>query len=175
MEKGNFKDRPNAARLALSIGKANSDINVDTVLQFLHFQYSYREIQRQYDAMLAKYQLTESRFVILMFLYEAPNQQLLPLQLAEKLGATRATISKLLRGLVEQKRVNKQPSTTDKRAALIGLTAEGERVLLDFLPHNFSAVQNLFGELSSDELSTLSQLLEKISNGTQTLEKEMEN
>ncbi len=97
------------------------------------------------------------------------------MQLAEKLGATRATVSKLLRGLVDQKRVNKQPSTTDKRATLIGLTAEGERALLDFLPHNFSAVQNLFGELSSDELSTLSQLLEKISNGTQTLEKEMEN
>lgn len=104
MGKGNFKDRPNAARLALSISKANSDINVDTVLQFLHFQYSYREMQRQYDAMLAKYQLTESRFVILMFLYEAPNQQLLPLQLAEKLGTTRATVSKLLRGLVECKR-----------------------------------------------------------------------
>lgn len=76
---------------------------------------------------------------------------------------------------MEQKRVNKQPSTTDKRATLIGLTAEGERVLLDFLPHNFSAVQNLFGELSSDELSTLSQSLEKINTGIQTLEKEMKN
>lgn len=174
MEKGNFKDRPNATRLALSIGKVNSDIDIETVQQFLNFQYSYREMQRQYDAVLAKYQLTESRFVILMFLYEAPHQQLLPLQLAEKLGATRATVSKLLRGLVDQGRVNKQPSPTDKRATLISLTAEGERVLLSFLPHNFDAIQTLFGGLSADELTTLSHLLAKIENGTQTLEQEME-
>lgn len=47
MEKGNFKDRPNATRLALSIGKVNFDIDIDTVQQFLNFQYSYREMQRK--------------------------------------------------------------------------------------------------------------------------------
>ncbi|GAX01491.1 MarR family winged helix-turn-helix transcriptional regulator [Secundilactobacillus silagei] len=175
MEKGNFNDRPDAARLALSIGEVHSDIDADTVLQFLNFQWSYREMQRQYDAVLTKYQLTESRFVILMFLYEAPKQQLLPLQLADKLGTTRATVSKLLRGLVTQGRVTKQASPTDKRAALISLTAEGERVLLSFLPHNFDAVQTLFGNLTSAELTTFSHLLAKINQGTQTLKNEMEN
>ncbi len=120
MEKGNFNDRPDAARLALSIGEVHSDIDADTVLQFLNFQWSYREMQRQYDAVLTKYQLTESRFVILMFLMGA-KRQLLPRQLAEKLGTTRATVSKLLRGLVTQGRVTKQASPIDKRATLIEL------------------------------------------------------
>ena len=110
-----------------------------------------------------------------MFLYEAPKQQLLPLQLADKLGTTRATVSKLLRGLVTQGRVTKQASPTDKRAALISLTAEGERVLLSFLPHNFDAVQTLCGHLTSAELTTFSHLLAKINQGTQTLKNEMEN
>lgn len=43
MEKRNFKDRPNAARLALSISKANSDINVGTVLHFCIFSILIRK------------------------------------------------------------------------------------------------------------------------------------
>ena len=174
MDKFNFNDRPDAERLAQGISAANTNTDPDMVLQFLNFQWAYRRMQRQYDNVLAKNQLSESRFIILMFLYLAPDQHLLPSEIAQKLGTTRVTVTKMLQGMTTTKLVAKQPSPDDKRATWIHLTDDGQKVLLSFLPENFVAIQTLFGNLTTDDLQTLKQLLHKINQGTQTLTNEME-
>ncbi|ANZ60515.1 MarR family transcriptional regulator [Secundilactobacillus paracollinoides] len=175
MDKFNFNNRPNAARIELTKNSALSDIDTEVVLQFLNFQWAYRGMQRQYDAVLTQHHLTESRFIILMFLSEATDQQLLPSEIADQLGATRATVSKLLRGMAADGWVQKRASETDKRATYMQLTPTGKATLDAFLPANFAAVKTLFGQLTPDELKTFASLLNKINQGTSNLKTEMES
>lgn len=174
MDKYSFNDRPDAARIAMSTSAAQSNIDPTVVLKFLDFQWAYRRMQREYDHVLAVNNLSESRFIILMFLSQAPHHQLLPSAIAAKLGSTRVTVTKMIKGLTEMHWVEKHPSTEDKRATLIHLTTLGQATLLDYLPRNFAAIQTLFGQLTAAELTTLDQLLSKINQGTVALKKEME-
>ncbi|MFC6177219.1 MarR family winged helix-turn-helix transcriptional regulator [Companilactobacillus huachuanensis] len=167
-----FNDRPDAARISLVAGSSGE---AELSVLFLNFQWAYREMQRQYDQILANSDLTESKFIILMFLGQANQKQLSPSEIADKLGATRATVTKLLKGLVAKKWVQRLASDTDKRSAMIQLTELGQRTVTQFLPHNFSAVQTIMGALSTDEVTQLNKLLKKVNQGTQHLKQQLEN
>ncbi len=167
-----FNDRPDAARISLVAGSSGE---AELSVLFLNFQWAYREMQRQYDQILANSDLTESKFIILMFLGQANQKQLSPSEIADKLGATRATVTKLLKGLVAKKWVQRLASDTDKRSAMIQLTELGQRTVTQFLPHNFSAVQTIMGTLSTDEVTQLNKLLKKVNQGTQHLKQQLEN
>lgn len=173
MSNFSFKDRPNNQRLELH-RDIYSDINTDIVRIFIDFQWTYRNMQRQYDLLLEKNSLSESRFIVLMFLYQAPEHTLLPSVIADKLGATRATVSKLLKGMESKGWIIKNSSSEDKRAFFICLTDSGHQILLDFLPKNFRIVNQLLGSLSAEDLQTLSILLKKIEHSTQHYIQEME-
>ncbi|WP_225419866.1 MarR family winged helix-turn-helix transcriptional regulator [Levilactobacillus cerevisiae] len=166
-----FNDRPDAARISLVAGSTGE---AEVAELFLNFQWAYREMQRQYDQVLANSGLSESKFIILMFLAQAPQQQLAPSVIADKLGATRATVSKLLKGMVAQAWVARVASPTDKRSTLIQLTAAGQQTVTAFLPHNFAAVQTIMAPLSPAEIDQLNGLLQKINQGTHNLNLELE-
>ena len=173
MDNITFVDRPDNQRLQL-MKEVYSELNSDIVKLFIDFQWTYRNMQKQYDYVLDKNNLSESRFIILMFLYQAPNQTLLPSVISEKLGATRATVSKLLKAMEMKGWILKSTSTTDKRSLSVQLTETGNHVLGKFLPENFSIVNNLLGSLSNEEIQQLSNLLKKINDNTQKYTQEME-
>ena len=100
LEKYQFVDRPNQARIKAT-SEEYYDIDENLVLNFLDFQWTYREMQKQYDILFDSFGLTESRFLILMFLKRANGNMLLPSQISEKLGASRPTVSKLLKAMVQ--------------------------------------------------------------------------
>ena len=174
MDNFTFVDRPDNQRLQL-MKDVYSEVNSDIVKLFIDFQWAYRNMQKQYDYALEKNDLSESRFIILMFLYQAPNQTLLPSVISEKLGATRATVSKLLKAMEMKGWISKSTSTTDKRSLTIQLTETGNHVLEKFLPENFSIVNDLLGNLSSEEIQQLSNLLTKINDSTQKHTQKKEN
>ena len=174
MDNFTFVDRPDNQRLQL-MKDVYSEVNSDIVKLFIDFQWAYRNMQKQYDYILDKNDLSESRFIILMFLYQAPNQTLLPSVISEKLGATRATVSKLLKAMEMKGWISKSTSTTDKRSLSVQLTETGNHVLEKFLPENFSIVNNLLGSLSSEEIQQLSNLLTKINDSTQKHTQKKEN
>ena len=175
MENFTFVDRPNNERIKL-MTDVYSEGNSEISELFIDFQWTYRNMQKVYDYVLDKNNLSESRFIILMFLKNAPNRELLPSEISEKLGATRATVSKLLKAMEVKGWIMKRNSTTDKRSVSVQLTEAGNTVLEDFLPENFNVVRLLLGELSKEEMEQFSYLLNKIKASTQkcTLEFGME-
>lgn len=168
-----FNDRPQEERLAL-MAQAYPDANPEVVSTFLQLQWTYREMQRQYDAVLARSGLSESRFIILIFLSHADNHQLAPSAIADKLGATRATVTKMVKGMRDNGWVQQVGNLADKRSTLIQMTDAGQACLDGFLPDNFQSVNTLLGGLTSQERATLRVLLDKVSIGTQQLKNEME-
>ena len=170
MEDFKFTDRPDLNRLSLSISEfADPNTDVKATELFLDLQWTYREMQKTYDQVLAESDLTETRFIILMFLFRAKDYCLSPSELATKLGAKRPTVTKILNRLMDRGWVVKLSAPNDKRSILIQLTSPGKDVLQQFLPRNFKAVQIIMDALSPDEITTLSSLLKKINTGTNKL------
>ncbi|MFD1433108.1 MarR family winged helix-turn-helix transcriptional regulator [Lacticaseibacillus yichunensis] len=160
MPDSNFRDRPDAERLRV-IRSQYADANIKTVQTFLDLQFVYRDVQAKYEQVLSDYDLSESRFILLMFLAHAP--QGLPVSaLAEKLGVTKATTSKLLDRMTTGGFVEKIADSQDKRAVVIRLTPSGRACLSRFLPVNFQTINSLLGRLSADEQGQLDLLLTKM-------------
>lgn len=172
MEKITFVDRPDNQRIQLLNNISEKDSEITEL--FLDFQWVYRNMQKVYDDVLDKHGLSESRFIILMFLRQAPHNELLPSVISEKLGATRATVSKLLKAMTLKGWVVKQASDNDKRSVSVKLTENGVKVLQEFLPPNFHTIHLLLGELTHEEIEQFSHLLAKIKTGTQKCTQEME-
>lgn len=170
-----FHDRPDNQRVQLMLDKTGSSADAKQTLTFLDFQWTFRTMQATYEQLLDQYQLSESKFIILMFLENEADHTLLPSELATKLGSTRATISKLLVGLQKRGWVKKQHLQDDKRTIAIHLTAAGSSVLAQFLPANFKAVAAIFKTFTAQEQQHFIRLLDKIKQGTQRLKSEVIN
>lgn len=168
MEQFNFNDRPSKQRIEM-MTKEHYEIKADLVLTFIDFQWTYRNMQERYDTLLEKYNLSESKFIILMFLKHTENHCLLPSEIAQKLGARRPTVSKLLTGMLKQGLVEKSDNHEDKRSSFIQLTDKGKETLDDFLPHHFAAVQTVLNNFSPLELEQFNQLLAKINLASQEI------
>lgn len=174
MENFTFKDRPDNQRIQLTIDQYAKQSDSTLASLFMDFQWTYREMQKAYDAVLDEYGLSESKFIILMFLERAEDHLLMPSELAEKLGASRATITKLVNYMERDQQIRKIPSATDKRAVQVQMTETGEDILAKFLPRNFEATKTLLEQLSEEEINQLIYLLSKIKQGTANLTKETE-
>nr|WP_246147631.1 MarR family winged helix-turn-helix transcriptional regulator [Secundilactobacillus folii] len=137
------------------------DANVTSIQTILSLQYTYRVIQSRYDQVFNQYGLSESRFILLIFLYHADNGLSLS-DLAFKLGVAKPTTSKLIRGMTTAKLVEKVADAQDKRGVKIHLTAVGQKLLEDFLPVNFQTMNRFVSNLSATEQQQLKQLLNKM-------------
>ena len=175
MTKFTFHDCPDAKRFEQTLQAYPNLTTPEVAESFIHFQWAYREMQRGYDQVLAHYGLSESKFIILMFLKQAHKQQLAPSEIAEKLGAARATVTKLLNKMEQDGWVKKKIDKTDKRMVNIQLLPQGEKVVTNFLPANFKSVALIFSDFSATELDQLFYLLTKIEKGTKKLNQEMES
>ncbi|MHA3067228.1 MarR family winged helix-turn-helix transcriptional regulator [Lacticaseibacillus saniviri] len=174
MEDFSFADRPDKERLTLSLG-GNTTINPETASLYIDLQWTYLEMQKQYEAVLSQFELSESRFLIMMFLSHSPNWSLTPSEIADKLGATRATASKLLKALEQKQWVVKTTSPADKRSSLVQLTEAGNQVLTTFLPHNFDVIAQMMHYLTPEDIKQFTTLLDKLKHGTQDVKNEMEH
>lgn len=158
----NFVDRPSKQRIQEMANQLHLKVSPDAVHLFLDFQLAYREVEKNYESLVASFDLSESRFIILMFLYYADNKQLLPSEIAHKLGVTKPTISKLLRGMEQQRLVSSHQSSTDKRVRDIQLTTAGEKLLRTFLPYNYRSSSLLFEDFTAEEKRQFAHLLRKL-------------
>lgn len=174
MENFTFKDRPDNQRIQLTIDQYAESSDSTLASLFMDFQWTYREMQKAYDGVLDVYGLSESKFIILMFLERAEEHLLMPSELAEKLGASRATITKLVNNMERDQLIKKIPSALDKRAVQVQMTEKGAEVLAEFLPRNFEATKILLEQLTEEEINQFTYLLNKIKQGTANLIKEME-
>jgi len=87
---------------------------------------------------------------------------ILPSVLAARIGVTKANITVLLAPLEREGYVRSKSDPQDGRKRRILLTGQGEKLLLNELPGNRSAITKRMGELSDDELQLLISLLRKL-------------
>jgi len=128
-------------------------------------------IDRDCAALLSAQGLTEGRFVLLFLLDVAPDG-LAPHVLAERAGVTRATITTLLDGLQRADLAERRADATDRRALTVYLTDKGKAVAQEMVAAHAQWIGGLFGHLSAQERSQLSNLLTKAAQGRAPAEQE---
>lgn len=87
---------------------------------------------------------------------------MLPSELADKIGVTKANITLLLVPLEKEGYINRSGHAEDGRKTVISITELGETLLLEHLPDNRLAVAERMNRLDEQELSQLIVLLGKL-------------
>jgi len=74
---------------------------------------------------------------------------------AEHLGLTPATTSKLIQGLVTKKIIHRQTVSTNRRKVQLSLTNNGEKILTFASQKTRDSIIELIKSLSTEELNTI--------------------
>jgi len=108
---------------------------------------------------------TPARFQILMVLWAARGRGVPHKEIVAALGVTRATISGLMATLERDSLVTSAVASDDRRNLLASLTPKGEAIVEKAIETNRARLRTAFTALSSDELMTLTTLLERVRQG----------
>ncbi len=159
-----LKDLPRYECL-LEAAKEFPDLDPSACEAFLHLLRTGDESARVVEANLARHNITQGRFGVLMILVNrcaGDTSTLGPAELADAAGVSRATMTGLIDTLERDGLVTREPDTVDRRMMLVRLTAKGRSLLEEILPDHFKNMTLLMSPLSEFERQTLVQLLTKI-------------
>ena len=112
---------------------------------------------------LKEYHITESKFALLLLLFNtSTDQPLQPSEIANRLGIRRASVTKQLIWLEEHQLITRTICLEDQRMVNVTIIEEGYRLLDIALPHYWQACANLTKKLTEEETGCLLDLLIKI-------------
>jgi DNA-binding MarR family transcriptional regulator len=145
---------------------------------FLHLLRTSDEVFAVAERHLAKHNISQGRFGVLMLLWSPPHRRndaardakpsdcgggpRTPAELAEAAGVTRATMTGLIDTLERDGLVRREPDLNDRRMMSVRLTAKAEKFLRGMLPAHFRMMATLLEPLSEKERKTLVGLLTKV-------------
>jgi len=105
--------------------------------------------------------LSIPQFRTMGFIQRNPDASLS--DLADYLGLTLPSASKLIDGLVKQKLISRQESTIDRRRLTLVLTPNGESIVNSAREAALANLTKIISRLSHDELGTIHQAMELLS------------
>ncbi len=159
-----IKDLPRYECL-LEAAKEFPDLEPSACETFLHLLRGGDESVRVMESNLARHNITQGRFSVLMILLNrcrSNSGTLGPAELADAAGVSRATMTGLIDTLERDGLVTRAPDTVDRRMMLVRLTDKGRALLEEILPEHFKRMSWLMSPLSEFERQTLVQLLNKL-------------
>jgi DNA-binding MarR family transcriptional regulator len=161
-----IKDLPRYECL-LEAAREFPDLDPSATEVFLHLLRSGDEAFRVVETHLAKHDITQGGFSVLMALWGncrlgGTEPKLSPATLAGRTGVTRATMTGLVDTLERSGLVRRAPDLADRRSMTVGITPRGEKLLRKILPDHFRQMAWLMAPLSENERKSLVRLLLKL-------------
>jgi DNA-binding MarR family transcriptional regulator len=114
---------------------------------------------------MAESAATPARFQILMLLWAQRGRGVPHKEIVAALGVTRATVSGLMAALERDGLVTSAVASDDRRNLLASLTSKGDAIVEKAIETNGARLRTAFAGLSSDDLATLTALLERLRQG----------
>lgn len=149
--------------------KRYPDLNVGAVEATIVLMRVATDVFDGFTAQFDRHGISQGRFMVLMMLDRYYDRELLPSEVAEKIGVTRATVTGLLDGLERDGFVRRKAHPDDRRAVTVALTAKGRTFLDDLLPGHYRRIAGLMANLDEDERKELVRLLTKVAAATDAL------
>ncbi len=142
-------------------------VDPDAVNVFIVLSRVASDILADRTSHLATRGLSQARFTVLMILNRHPAARLSAVDIARKMGVTRATMTGLLDGLARDGLVVKQADAADRRKLTIRLTAKARKNLDATLPGFFAWITSAMAALDAREKKLLVGLLAKLGQNLQ--------
>lgn len=121
-----------------------------------------KKIDQKCAQRLLKFELSESRLIILVLLKEYTE---LPLQdISKLLGIKKASTTTLISSLVEDHLIRKRNFNADKRIYLVSLTESGSKLVEKVLSQHSIWIEKITNNLTEDEMNSFNKVLNKIYN-----------
>jgi DNA-binding MarR family transcriptional regulator len=124
-----------------------------------------QQLENACTAWMADTAASPARFQILIRLWASKGQGVPHKEIVAALGVTRATVSGLMAALERDGLVQSAVDQEDRRNLLASLTSRGNSVAEKAIETNRARLHAAFGALSSDELTTLTTLLQRVREG----------
>lgn len=149
-----IKDLPDA-NILRRFAERYEGVDSDAVIQFLNILSIGADLTEALDGFLATYGLLQGRWWVLLLLMREPNLTSTPSILAEKAGVTRATMTRLINGLVRDGLVSRQEDRNDRRSYTVGLTETGQAKLDEVMPDYYPRVSKLMNSIPAQQREVL--------------------
>jgi DNA-binding MarR family transcriptional regulator len=129
------------------------------------------EVSAAIGTNLARYGISQGKYVVLGLLLEHQPRALSHSELAELYGVTKGDITGLVDGLERDGYVKREASGDDRRVTPIALAAAGRRLIGKLLPDHAGRVSAFMRGLSVSERKTLVELLTRVQSGLPALKR----
>lgn len=139
-----------------------AEMDVTAVQTFLTLLRVASDVLENLDACLARHDLLQGRWWVLILLMREENLAASPSVLADKAGVTRATMTGLLDSLERTGLIERIPNSDDRRMLNVRLTEKGQQRLDDVMPDYYSRVSKVMEELSEQDRTLLMEMLQKV-------------
>ncbi|KOO49115.1 MarR family winged helix-turn-helix transcriptional regulator [Viridibacillus arvi] len=106
--------------------------------------------------------LTSRQYMAMVAIAHLPEDETTLNNIARKLGTTKQSVKQLITIMENKGYVNVVPSSKDKRAINVKITNKGKDVLLVVAEKGIFFLEELFKNLSTEELETMWDLLKKL-------------
>jgi len=149
-----LKELPTSKSLEKFV-KRYPDADITAISDFVNLLRASSDISAALDKLLAKHELLQGRWWVLVLLMRNDNLTSTPTDLAEKAGVTKATMTGFIDGLVREGLVTRVTDDTDRRKLLIKLTDIGQKKLDVVMPDYYKKVSALMSHLSANQRESL--------------------
>ena len=139
-----------------------AEMDVSAVQSFLTLLRVASDVIENLDACLARHDLLQGRWWVLILLMREENLTASPSVLADKAGVTRATMTGLLDSLERSNLIERIPNPEDRRMLSVMLTKKGQQRLDAVMPDYYARVAQVMQGLSEKDRSLLMEMLQKV-------------
>ena len=139
-----------------------AEMDVSAVQSFLALLRVASDVIENLDACLARHDLLQGRWWILILLMREENLTASPSLLADKAGVTRATMTGLLDSLERTGLIERIPHVEDRRMLNVKLTAKGQQRLDAVMPDYYERVAKVMQGLSEKDRASFMEMLHKV-------------
>lgn len=149
-----LKELPTSKSLEKFV-KRYPDADIAAISDFVNLLRASSDISTALDKLLAKHELLQGRWWVLVLLMRQDDLTSTPTDLAEKAGVTKATMTGFIDGLVREGLITRINDDVDRRKLLIKLTEAGQQKLDKVLPDYYKKVSALMSLLNADQRENL--------------------
>lgn len=121
------------------------------------------------DAALSPYDMHQSDFRVLVYLFANAENPVFPIELSAYLAQTPANVTRIANLLVKRGLVVRTNSTEDRRRIELRITHAGRQFVLKLLPKFFPPLRKAFSCFSATDKRELQRLLQRLVESMDTV------
>lgn len=112
--------------------------------------------------LIKKHGITMTQFGVLETLYNKGDMRIQ--DLIDKMLTTSGNMTVVIKNMIRDGLITREPNPMDKRACLISLTAQGRSFIEAILPEHYENIGKIFSVLDQDQQESLVNILKQFKN-----------